>query len=257
MAQDVFSSSSTAPPQGAILIVDDDASIRGALHAILRAQGFNTCDASGGEEALVLARTTPQDVILLDMNMPGMGGLETCKQLRILLPRSVIVMLTVRDSVEDKVQALEAGADDYLTKPFYLQELIARVRAALRRGQVTEAHTDAVIRVGDIEMDVTRREVRKAGRLIHLTRKEFDLVYHLMSHAGLPLTHERLLNAVWGPKYSHEVEYLRTFMRQLRKKIEDDPANPRYLLTDMQVGYRFRDSDFVVRGRSELTKQNV
>jgi two-component system KDP operon response regulator KdpE len=244
MIQDISSSSCTVAPQEAILIVDDDASIRSALHVTLGMQGFSMCDASSGEEALLLARKVPQDVVLLDMNMPGMDGLETSRQLRILMPRTVIVMLSVRDSLEDKVQALEAGADDYITKPFHLRELTARVRAALRRRQPVEETKSAVIRILDIELDATRREVYKAGRLIHLTRKEFDLMYHLMSNAGFPMTHERLLNAVWGPEYKHEVEYLRTFVRQLRKKIEDDPANPAYLLTDIQVGYRFRPSNF-------------
>jgi two-component system, OmpR family, KDP operon response regulator KdpE len=235
-------SPAAAPPDG-VLIVDDDPSIRSALHTTLRMLGYNTCEASDAEEALARVREHPQDVVLLDMNMPGMNGLEACRKLRMLMPRSIIVMLTVRDGLEDKVQALEAGADDYLTKPFHLRELTARIRAALRRRELMQENQGGISRVGDIELDPARREVHKAGRLIHLTRKEFDLVHLLMSHAGLPLSHERLLTAVWGPESSHEVEYLRTFVRQLRKKIEDDPANPAYLLTDIQVGYRFRKKD--------------
>jgi two-component system KDP operon response regulator KdpE len=241
---------SPASSQGKILIVDDDASVRRALHTTLQMLGFSTSEASGGEEALMLARTAPYDVVLLDINMPGMDGLESCRQLRWLLPRIAILMLTVRDSEDDKVQALEAGADDYITKPFHIRELTARVRAAIRRAQTLEDNTNTAICIGDIELVPAHREVRKAGDFIHLTRKEFDLLHYLMAHAGLPITHGRLLNAVWGPEYSHEVEYLRTFMRQLRKKIEDDPAAPKYLLTDVQIGYRFRDNHLVEPGSS-------
>lgn len=223
--------------------MDDDASVRRALHITLQTVGFSTSEASGGEEALMLAGTVKYDVVLLDMNMPGLDGVETCRQLRRLLPRIAILMLTVRDGEDDKVQALEAGADDYVTKPFHIRELTARVRAAVRRAQALEGNTDAIIRIGDIELDPTRRRVLKAGALIHLTPKEFDLLHHLMAHAGLPITHRRLLNAIWGLEYGDEIEYLRTYVRQLRKKIEDDPGNPRYLLTDLQIGYRFRDSD--------------
>jgi two-component system, OmpR family, KDP operon response regulator KdpE len=246
---------STANSHGVILIVDDDASVRRALRTTLQTLGFSTSEASGGEEALVLARTSPYDVVLLDVNMPGMDGLETCRQLRRLLPRIAILMLTVRDSEEDKVQALEAGADDYVTKPFHIRELTARVRAAVRRAQALEDKTSATIRVGDIELDPARREVHKAGNFIHLTPKEFELLHYLMAHAGLPITHGRLLNAVWGPEYGDEVEYLRTFMRQLRKKIEDDPGNPKYLLTHIQIGYRFRENDLAA-GRASTERIN-
>jgi two-component system KDP operon response regulator KdpE len=232
---------SPAGSQGTILIVDDDASVRRALHTTLQTLGFSTSEASGGEEALMLARAAPYDVVLLDINMPGMDGLG-CRQLRRLLPRIAILMLSVKDSEDDKVQALEAGADDYVTKPFHIRELTARVRAAIRRAQTLESNTNTAICIGNIELDPARREVRKAGDLIHLTPKEFDLLHYLMAHAGLPITHGRLLNAVWGPEYSHEVEYLRTFVRQLRKKIEDEPASPKYLLTDVQIGYRFSEN---------------
>jgi two-component system KDP operon response regulator KdpE len=227
---------------GSILIVDDDASVRRALHISLQTLGFGISEASSGEEALVLARTAPYDVVLLDVNLPGLDGVETCRQLRRLLPRITILMLTVRDSVDDKVQALEAGADDYVTKPFHIRELTARVRAAIRRAQALEDKPNAIISIGDIQLDPARREVHKAGSFIRLTPKEFDLLHYLMADAGLPITHGRLLHAVWGPEYGDEVEYLRTFVRQLRKKIEDDPGNPKYLLTDVQIGYRFRDN---------------
>src|SRR5580704_8676617 len=165
------SHSSPATSQGAILIVDDDASVRRALHTTLQTLGFSTSEASGGEEALVLARAAPFDVVLLDINMPGMDGLETCRQLRRLLPRIAILMLTVRDSEDDKVQALEAGADDYVTKPFHIRELTARVRAAVRRAQAVQDDVNASIRIGEIELDPARREVQKAGHFIRLTRK--------------------------------------------------------------------------------------
>jgi two-component system, OmpR family, KDP operon response regulator KdpE len=233
--------SSAASSPGNILIVDDDASVRRALQITLQTLGFGTSEASNGEEGLILASTAAYDVVLLDMNLPGMDGLDTCRQLRRLLPHVAILMLTVRDSEDDKVQALEAGADDYITKPFHIRELTARVRAAVRRAQALQDNTNAIIHIGDIELDPARRNVHKARNPIHLTPKEFDLLHCLMAHAGLPMTHERLLNAVWGPEYGNEVEYLRTFMRQLRKKIEDDPESPRYLLTDVQIGYRFRE----------------
>jgi two-component system, OmpR family, KDP operon response regulator KdpE len=239
-----------ANSRGVVLIVDDDASVRRALHTTLQTLGFSTSEASGGEEALVLARAFPYDVVLLDVNMPGLDGLETCRQLRRQLPRIAILMLTVRDSEEDKVQALESGADDYVTKPFHIRELTARVRAAVRRAQARGDNANTTLRIGELELDPTRREIHKAGKFIHLTPKEFDLLHYLMAHAGLPITHGRLLNAVWGPEYGDEVEYLRTFVRQLRKKIEDDPANPTYLLTHIQIGYRFRDEDLAVRQTS-------
>jgi len=241
--------SSVAPSQGAILIVDDDASVRRALRTTLQALGFSISEASGGEQALVLACTTPYDVVLLDINMPGMDGYETFRHLRRLVPRIGILMLTVRDSEEDKVNALEAGADDYVTKPFHIRELTARVRAAVRRAQAPEGNTNIILRVGDIELDPARRQVRKGSSFIYLTPKEFDLLHYLMAHAGLPITHGRLLNAVWGPEYGNEVEYLRTYIRQLRKKIEDDAAAPKYLLTDIKVGYRFRENDLTGQGQ--------
>jgi two-component system KDP operon response regulator KdpE len=249
MEQHPSSDISNATAQGSILVVDDDGSVRRALHTTLRTLGFNISEASSGEEALLLARTTRHDVVLLDINMPGMDGLETCRQLRRVLPRSSILMLTVRDDEEDKVNALDAGADDYVTKPFHIRELTARIRAAIRRLQAVENKT-TTIRIGDIELDPARREVYKAGNFIHLTPKEFDLLHYLMAHADLPITHGRLLNAVWGPEYGDEVEYLRTFVRQLRKKIEHDSSDPKYLVTDMSIGYRFRDAEVTARQRS-------
>jgi two-component system KDP operon response regulator KdpE len=151
-------------------------------------------------------------------------------------------MLTVRVSEDDKVAALDAGADDYITKPFKVRELAARVRAAVRRSSAFRVDPEAAIRIGNIEIDPARRLVRKGGEPVHLTPKEFDLLHFLMAHAGLPMTHVRLLRAVWGPEYGGELEYLRTFVRQLRKKLEDDAAEPVYLLTDSHIGYRFAEA---------------
>ena len=228
---------------GSILVVDDDASVRHALNSVLRMLGFNTSEASGGEEALRLARTIHYDVVLLDINMPGMDGFETCRQLRRLLSNIAILMLTVRDNEEDKVNALEAGADDYVSKPFHVRELTARIRASVRRVRTLEPDNNTTICIGEIELDPARREVYKLGSFVHLTPKEFDLLHYLMSHADLPITHGCLLRAVWGPEYGSEVEYLRACVSQLRKKIEDDTSNPKYLLTDLKLGYRFRKSD--------------
>jgi two-component system KDP operon response regulator KdpE len=151
-------------------------------------------------------------------------------------------MVTVRDNEDDKIEALDAGADDYVTKPFHVRELMARVRAAVRRSHATQDQADTLITIGDIELDLGRRLVRKSGNIVHLTPKEFSLLTCLMSHAGKPLTHAFLLRFVWGNEYGNELEYLRTFIGQLRKKLEDDATRPEYLLTDLQVGYRFRDA---------------
>jgi two-component system KDP operon response regulator KdpE len=238
---------SVVSSQATILIVDDDPSVRRALRITLQSLGFRISEACGGEEALALARTASYEVVLLDMIMPSMDGLEACRQLRWLLPRVAILMVTVRDSEEDKVNALEAGADDYVTKPFHIRELTARVRAAVRRAQALEDKTKAPIRVGDIELDPMWREVYKGGNFVRLTSKEFDLLHYLMAHAGPPITHGRLLSAVWGPQYADEVEYLRTFVHHLRKKLEDDPSVPEYLLTDFQIGYRFQDNASAIK----------
>jgi two-component system KDP operon response regulator KdpE len=204
--------------------------------------GFQVDEAPSGESALRLLPEAQYDVVLLDINMPGMGGIRACREMRRSLPRLGILMLTVRDSEEDKVAALDAGADDYITKPFNVRELAARIRAAVRRSSASQVDPEAVIRIGSIDLDPARRLVRKAGQPIHVTPKEFDLLHYLMAHAGLPITHVRLLRAVWGPEYGGELEYLRTFVRQLRKKLEDDPAEPTYLLTDSHVGYRFAEA---------------
>lgn len=229
----------TEKAEGKILIVDDDYGIRRVLHTSLFTTGFDVTEASTGEEALALARVVRYDVVLLNVKMPGKDGVDICRELRLQFPRLAILMLTVSDSEDDKVEALEAGADDYITKPFHMRELTARVRAAARRVKTPHAETDAVIRIGEIELQPARRLVFKATAPVHLTPKEFDLLHFLMANTGMPITHARLLSAVWGPEYVNQVEYLRTFVRQLRKKLEDDSAKPKYILTDSYVGYRF------------------
>jgi two-component system KDP operon response regulator KdpE len=226
---------------GTILVVDDDSATRRALHMTLSGMGFTVVGAARGEEALSLVRVTRLDAVLLDVDMPGMGGMEACRAIRHAVARLPILMLTVMDSEDDKVLALDAGADDYITKPFQLRELTARLRSAVRRRNAQDSDRDRPIRLGQIELDPVKYRVQKSGRSIHLTPKEFEMLHYLMMHAGEPIPHARLLKSVWGAEYGDELEYLRTFVRQLRKKIEDDPRHPQYLLTDAYIGYRFAD----------------
>jgi two-component system KDP operon response regulator KdpE len=230
------------PPLIRILVVDDEPAIRRALRPPLLELGFQVAEASRGEEALQALRASVHDVVLLDINMPGIGGIETLRRIRAFAPRLPILMLTVRDGEEEKVQALELGADDYVTKPFSTRELIARIRTAVRRVRTPARAEDAPIEIGEIRIEPVKHTVTKRGQPVHLTRKEFDILHCLMSRAGRVVTYARLLTAVWGADCREEVEYLRTFVRQLRKKIEDDPSNPLYLLTDVYVGYRFADA---------------
>jgi two-component system KDP operon response regulator KdpE len=222
------------------LIVDDESAIRWALRKTLQDMNFEIVEAESGEQAIALVRTIRFDALLLDVGMPGMNGIEVCKKIRKLAPLVGIVMLTVKSAEEDKIEALDAGADDYITKPFHVRELAARLRAIVRRSNAARVDEAAEIIIGDIQLDPARRVVRKAGAEIRLTPKEFEVLRLLMSHAGLPLTHARILKTVWGPEYGSELEYLRTFVRQLRKKLGDDAAAPKYLVTEPQVGYRFR-----------------
>lgn len=250
--KELYASGEEPQSAGKLLIVDDDYSIRRALHMTLYAQGFDVTEASSGDEALSLARAVRYDAVLLDINMPGRDGVEVCRELRKLFPRLAILMLTVRGGQDDQVGALDAGADDYVIKPFQMRELTARIRAAVRRVQTPLAETERRIRIGDITLDPSRRYVEKNGQIVSLTPKEFDLLHYLMSHPGMPVNHSRLLTSVWGPDYASRTEYLRTFMRQLRKKLEDDPTDPKYLLTDSHIGYRFTDAASVSKSRQEF-----
>jgi two-component system KDP operon response regulator KdpE len=207
----------------------------------LSGMGFTVVEAARGEEALSLVRVARFDAVLLDVDMPGMGGLEACRTIRHAIARLPILMLTVMDSEDDKVLALDAGADDYITKPFQLRELTARLRSAVRRRNALDVNQDHQIRIGQIDLDPVKYRVQKGGRSIHLPPKEFEMLHYLMLHAGKPILHARLLKSVWGPEYGNELEYLRTFIRQLRKKIEDDPRHPQYLLTDAYIGCRFTE----------------
>ncbi len=225
-----------------VLLIDDDLAIRRALRTSLNELGFHTTEAARGEEALHLVHAGTFDVVLLDLQMPGMGGMKTLASLRSADPRLPILMVTVQNSEEQKIEALESGADDYIVKPFGIRECIARMRAVVRRARAPEVPEDATLQIGGIVVEPPRRLVSKAGQPIHLTPKEYDILHFLMVNAGRAVTYGRLLTAVWGGDYRNEVDYLRTFVRQLRKKIEDDPSNPRYLLTDAYVGYRFAEN---------------
>lgn len=218
-----------------ILVVDDEPQIRRVMRATLTAHGYTIIEARDGQEALEKMRDRPE-LVILDMNLPVMDGIETCRAIR-KVSNVPVVMLTVRSAEKDKVRALDAGADDYIVKPFGIQELLARIRAALRRSPSGEP--EQVISTKDFQLDFENREVTASGKLVHLTPKEYDVLKELVTHSGKPISHRRLLQAVWGPDYGEETELLRVVINQLRKKIERDPANPKYLLTEPWVGYRF------------------
>jgi two-component system KDP operon response regulator KdpE len=224
-----------------VLVVEDDAGIRQSLFETLGALDFAIGEAGNGEEAMTRLRMVDYEAVLLDFNMPGMGGIETCRRICQSYPRLPIIMLTVRDEEDDKVEALDAGADDYVTKPFQIRELTARLRAAIRRSKTALLEPNSLIVVGDVTLDRVRHRIEKLGVEIHLTPKEFDLLGYLMEHAGRPVSHHRLLTAIWGPEYGNEREYVRVLINQLRKKIEDDPTRPTYILTESYIGYRFRE----------------
>lgn len=227
-----------------ILVVDDEPDLLELLEVNLKAAGYAVLTAGDGAEALRKARDRLPDLIVLDLMLPEIDGVEVCKSLRRNAATSAIpiLMLTARAAEIDRVLGLELGANDYVTKPFSTRELIARIRSAVRRVRAPARPEDAPIEIGEILLEPAKRMVTKRGAPVRLTRKEFDILYCLMSRAGRVVTYAKLLTAVWGAESREEVEYLRTFVRQLRKKIEDDPSNPVYLLTDVYVGYRFVDA---------------
>ncbi len=217
-----------------ILIVDDEPQARRVLRTALVAQGFAVNDARSGEEALEKLREEPPDAVLLDLKMPGMGGIQACREIRASSEVPIIVV-SGKKTREDRTEAFEAGADQYIDKPCGIEELVARIRAVRRRAD--SLHSSVLV-LGDVEVDFETHEVRRKDGVVRLTAKEFQLLHCLASHPGEVIPHRRILQTVWGPDYGDEVEYLRVFINQLRKKIEPDPAHPAYLLTDPSIGYR-------------------
>ena len=222
---------------GRILVIDDEPQIRRLMRTTLIGAGYEVEDARTGEEGIEKMSRFRPDLVLLDINMPGMGGLAACKMIR--ADKNVaIIMLTVRDSEEDKVAALDAGADDFVTKPFSTPELLARIRAALRRVPALQMNPNR-LRIGSLVIDFGARTVAKGGEPLHLTPKELDLLRYLTQHANQVVSHRELLQSVWGADYGREVDYLRVFIKNLRKKIELNPDAPEYITTEPWVGYRF------------------
>ena len=223
-----------------ILIADDEPQITRVLRTGLTTRGYEVRVAADGESALDTFNDWHPDLVVTDLAMPNVGGLELCKRLRVVSQIPVIV-LSVKGEEKIKVEALDAGADDFVTKPFSMEELLARIRATLRRvpASTSDDNASTVLEMGDFRLDVETRTVTVRDDEIHLTPKEFELLAHLMRHAGKVLTHRKLLSAIWGANYAEQTEYLRVFIGQLRKKIERDPATPRYILTEPWIGYRF------------------
>jgi two-component system KDP operon response regulator KdpE len=230
-------------PQPLVVLVEDELAIRKFLRASLTAAGYSLGEAASAQEGLRLAAQNPPDLVVLDLGLPDRDGLEVIARLR-EWSNVPIVVLSARGQERDKVAALDAGADDYLTKPFGVGELLARIRVALRHASRiadTNRLEQSKIVVGDLEVDLAARRVSLAGNPVHLTQLEYRLLATLVRHAGKVLTHRYLLKEVWGPQFVEERHYLRIFVASLRRKIEPDPAQPRYLLTEQGVGYRFAD----------------
>ncbi len=223
-------------PRPRVLVVDDDESIRRFLEVALRVRGYEVFEAAGARAALAAAPAVRPDVVILDLGLPDGDGVDVTRQLRAADHASILV-LSVRDQEEDKVAALEAGAEDYLTKPFGIDELHARLRVLLRRRTAHQA--EGPVNTGDLEIDLERRVVRVQGKPVHLTPTEFDLLKALVQADGRVRTHGQLLQQIWGPAYAAEGHLLRVNISNLRRKIEPDPAAPRYVVTEPRVGYRF------------------
>lgn len=226
-----------------ILIVDDDPGIRRMFQLLLGDTGYRVSTAGSGEEALAYLELVTPDLILMDLVLPGMSGQEVTVRVKSdpRKPFIPILLVTARSDQESKVTALDAGADDFLTKPFGIKELLARIRAALRRAGGGRTSREAVLEHGAIRMDLERRAVTVEGRPVHLTPKEYDTLHYLLTNVGKLVTHTALLRAVWGPEYTDSRPYLHVFIGQLRRKIEPDPARPRYIVTEPGVGYRLAD----------------
>jgi two-component system KDP operon response regulator KdpE len=220
-----------------ILVIDDESAIRKLLRIGLSAQGYDVVEAQSGEEGVHLAATRSPQIVVLDLGLPDLDGVEVIRRLR-EFSRVPVIVLSVRAREDDKVAALDAGADDYVTKPFSVAELLARIRVALRR-QPDGREAPAVFQQGALRVDLAARRVTLAGEAVTLTRKEYALLQLLVTHAGRVLTHTHLLREVWGRGHEHDTPYLRVFIRQLRDKLGDDPANPHFIGTEAGVGYRW------------------
>ena len=222
-----------------ILVVDDEPPIRRLLRTSLTAQGYDVVEASGGQEAIDAAEREKPDLVILDLGLPDLGGIEVIRVLRQRTSLPIIV-LSVRDDERGKVEALDLGADDYVTKPFGVDELVARIRTALRHRFQAQGEKP-VFTAGDLAVDLVRRSVKRGGEEVHLSPKEYDLLAELVANAGKVLTHRHILSKVWGPAHTEDAQYLRVFIRNLRSKLESDPARPQLILTEPGVGYRLRD----------------
>jgi two-component system, OmpR family, KDP operon response regulator KdpE len=231
----------TPEPKANILVVDDEPQITRVLKTSLSNHGYGIRTASDGEEALQMMKDWLPDLVVTDLRMPNMDGLHLCRQVR-AQSRIPIIVLSVKGEDAIKVEALDAGADDYVTKPFSMNELLARIRAALRRASMPEQPHTPIIEIGDFRIDIPARAVLVKGREVHLTPKEFDLLVYIGRHAGKVITHRTLLSAVWGPNSVEQPEYLRVFIGQLRKKVEGDDSR-KYIITEPWVGYRFDPGD--------------
>ncbi len=226
-----------------VLVIDDEPQIRRALRAGLERSGFTVMAAASGEEGLDIASTHPSDLVILDLAMPGTDGFEVCKELR-KWSKVPIIVLSVRASEEDKIKALDLGADDYLTKPFGVGELLARIRAVLRRFSAAESDSaESIFKSGDLEVDFPHRQVTVSGQPVHLTPKEYDLLKCMIEYRNRVLTHRHLLTKVWGAEYADDTHTLRVHMANLRNKIEADPTRPRFIHTETRIGYRFRTDE--------------
>jgi two-component system KDP operon response regulator KdpE len=225
-----------------ILVVDDEIEIMRALQRSLTAHGFEVFTAASGEDALEAIAHYRPDLMLLDLGLPGMSGLEVCKQVR-MQSNLPIIVLSVKDTERDKVLALDLGADDYVSKPFSMNEVLARVRVALRHAAQIQSGTEPIFTVGPLRVDFAQRQVQVNGQEIKLTPTEYDLLKVLINNSGKIMTRQMLLSQVWGTGYGSEAHYLHVYIGQLRRKIEPDPAHPRFILTISGVGYRFNSDD--------------
>jgi two-component system KDP operon response regulator KdpE len=241
-----------------VLLVDDESLFRQTMKTSLSASEYAAEEARSGGEALELLHERPVDRVLLDINMPGLRGVETCREIRPYCLHVGVVMVSVRDAENDLVQALDAGADDYITKPVRFRELLAPLGAVLRRLHPENTAKSAVLRVGELELDMRRLVVRRNGEPVLLTPTEFHLLALLMQNQGAPVTHVKLLRSIWGPEYGSDFTYLRSFVRALRKKIEANPSEPQYILTEPWVGYRSvirRARNTIPLDRADATSQ--